>query len=428
MSLQPLLGPRALRGKVWTATRHRGHDGGGAGGEALYLDDGLVRFDERGTLVEVRPFARELIREPVLDVRPGVILPGFVDTHVHFPQTRIVGRATGPLLDWLDRTVFPEEARFRERAYADEVAGEFLGHMLRAGTTTAMIFSSSSPVATACLFEHVERSGMRAIAGLTLMDQNCPEALRVDKDEAIAACGELLARFHGADRGRLGFAVTPRFALSCSRGLMEAAGRLAQDNGLYVQTHIAENAREGVATLEAHPWATSYLDVYDQTGLLGPRTLLAHAIHLSESELSRLAEVGGAIAHCPDSNFFLGSGRMPLASILARGVRVGLGSDVAAGRSFDMRRAVAYAYDTSLCVGEAVAPEALLTLATLGGARALGLSDRIGTLEPGKDADLCVVDLPTYATDRAQVISLLAFGSDLAKVSRVLVRGRSLSL
>jgi guanine deaminase len=418
------LAPRSLRGKILTP-----RTGSGSRAPSIdYLDDGVVTVGADGRITDVRAWSARASGStsvPVLDLRPAVLVPGFVDAHVHFPQTRIIGSATGPLLRWLEATVFPEEARFRDEAYARAVAREFIGRMLAVGTTTALCFSSSSPSATDVLFDELDRSGMRAVAGLTLMDQSCPDAVRVPREIAIPACEALASKWHGHDAGRLGFAVTPRFALSCSRALMEDAARVANDRGLLVQTHVAENEREGEETLAAHPWASSYLDVYDRTGLLSDRTVLAHAIHLSHAEWDTLAARGGRVAHCPDSNFFLGSGRMPLDEPRRRAISVGLGSDVAAGRSFDMRRAIAYAYDNALCAGVETTPEELFAMATLGGAAVLHEADVIGSLEPGKDADLAVIDLPDYATSRAEVLALVAFGSEGARVSRVFVRGRS---
>ncbi|MFT3768768.1 MAG: guanine deaminase [Minicystis sp.] len=405
--------PQAIRGRLLTPL---------AAGGVRWLDDALLITDGP-RIARIVPFTRDAFSGPILDLRPAVILPGLIDTHVHFPQTRVIGRAAGPLLEWLDHVVFPEEARFREASYARAVGLEFTSHLAAAGTTTACIFSSSSETATDVLFESLAASGLRAIAGLTLMDQKCPEALRVPREEAMAACARLADRWHGHDQGRLAFAVTPRFALSCSRRLMEDAARFAADRGLVVQTHVAENPAEGAAVLAEHPYATDYLDVYDAVGLLGERTILAHAIHLSTAEWDRVAARRTTIAHCPDSNFFLGSGRMPLGEPRARGVRVGLGSDVAAGRSFNLRRAMAYAYDNALCLGDHLKPADLLTLATLGGARALGLDAVTGSLEPGKDADLIAVDLPDHAADDHAVLALLAF-ADAGRVTRTFVRGR----
>jgi guanine deaminase len=404
---------RGYRGRVLTPH--------GQGGALRFFADGLLVVED-GRLVSVGAYAAGAAGAAVLDLRPAVLLPGFVDAHLHFPQTRVIGSASGPLLDWLEQTVFPEEARFRDEAYARAVATELVARLLAAGTTTSAIFSSSSELATHVAFEALDRAGLRAFVGLTLMDQACPDEVCVPAEEALRACARLLARWHGHDAGRLAFAVTPRFALSCSRALMEGAARLARDHDLLIQTHIAENAAEGEAVLAMHPWGGDYLGIYEKTGLLGPRTLLAHSIHLSASEWERAAALGVSVAHCPDSNFFLGSGRMRLAEATSRGVRVGLGSDVAAGRSFDMRRAMAHCYDNALAVGVGVTPARLLTLATLGGAEALGLGAETGSLEAGKAADFIAVSLPEYAATEAEILGQLAFG-DSGRVERVFVRG-----
>jgi guanine deaminase len=419
-----------------TPARSLGHDGGARAyrgrlltpvdgpdpGRLRFLDDALVVVSG-GRFTRVAPFDRAAFVGPIRDLRPDVILPGFVDAHVHFPQTRVIGSAGAPLLEWLGRTVFPEEGRFRREDYARAVAAEFTAHLLAAGTTTSAVFSSSSERATSVLFEALDASGLRAIAGLTLMDQHCPDEVRVPREEAMAAAKQLAARWHGHDAGRLGFAVTPRFALSCSRGLMEDAARLAADRGLWIQTHIAENPAEGAAVLAEHPFADDYLGVYEAVGLVGPRTLLAHAIHFSPAEWDRVAARGARIAHCPDSNFFLGSGRMRLAEARARGVVVGLGSDVAAGRSFSMRRAIACAYDNALCLDHRIEPAELFALATLGGARALGLDAAIGSVEEGKEADFVALSLPDHAEDEASVLAQIAF-ADMGRVTRAFVRGR----
>ncbi len=416
---------RAYRGRILTPTSRAPN--ALAAPALAYFEDGLLVVGSDGRIVAVEAFDERAAVGPVTDLRPSVIVPGFVDAHLHYPQARIVGSATGPLLDWLERSAFPEEARFRDEAYARLVAGEVVTRLVQVGTTTACFFSSSSARATDVLFETLAASGLRGIAGLTLMDQACPEALRTPREEALDACRELADRWHGHDGGRLGFALTPRFALGCSRGLLEAASALAAERALFVQTHLAENLREEEATLAAHPWASSYLDVYERVGLLGPRTLFAHAIHLAPSGWDRLAALGARVAHCPDSNFFLGSGRMHLAAALERDVPVALGSDVGAGRSFSIRRAMASAYDSALCLDQRVGPEAIFSLATLGGARALGLDAKVGSLEVGKDADVAVFALPGHVRTAAEVLAHLVFATDDVCADRVLVRGRKLS-
>ncbi|WP_240806745.1 guanine deaminase [Polyangium spumosum] len=407
---------RGFRGKVMTAS---------SGGEDLrYLEDGLLVFGDDGRITSVEPFGGPPDGVLVRDVRPFLLAAGFVDAHLHYPQTRVIGSATGPLLPWLERTVFPEEARFLDERHATAVAAELTRRLALAGTTTAVLYSSSDPRATRVLFEALARSGHRGFVGLTLMDQHCPEPLRVDADHALAACAELASAYHGHDRGRLAFVITPRFAPTCSRALLEGAGRLAEERGLFVQTHISENADECRAALALHPFASDYLDIYDRTGLLGERTLLAHAIHLSPGEWDRVRARGARIAHCPDSNFFLGSGRMRLAEARARGIPVALGTDVAAGRTFDVRRIMSSAYDNATCLGDPITPEALFRLGTLGGAEALGIARETGSLEPGKDADFCVIELPDYVEGRSDVLSRIVFSSDTTPVRETYVRGK----
>jgi guanine deaminase len=407
-------GGRSYRGRLLTPVE---------GGGLRYLDDArLVVQGGRIASVSAWAPADPDGHGPVHDLRPALLVPGFVDTHVHFPQTRVVGRAGESLLSWLTGTIFPEEARFASEPYARAVASELVAALTAAGTTTASVYSSSSERATSVLFEALAESGMRADAGLTLMDQRCPEALRVPAPDALAACERLASRWHGHDGGRLRFTVTPRFALSCSRALMEDAARLAERAALPIQTHLSEQPAEAAAVLAEHPFASDYLGVYEAVGLVGSRTLLAHAIHLSGSEWDRIAARGAKVAHCPDSNFFLGSGRMNLLAARARGVAVGLGSDVAAGRSFDMRRAMSYAYDNALCLGERVAAGELFTMATLGGARALGLEAVTGSLEAGKEADFLALAVPASARTVDELLAQVVFG-DGVRVVRAFVRG-----
>lgn len=411
----PRGGPKGYRARILT-----GREGSS---DLAFESDGLLVVDGDGRIASCGAFPADARLESVVDLRPALVVPGFVDAHVHFPQTRVIGSASGPLLEWLEHTVFPEEARFTDVAYARAVGRELTSHLLRFGTTTAAVYSSSSPLATAVCFEAIEAAGLRAVVGLTLMDQSCPEALRVTREVALPAARELVAAWHGKDRDRLRFAVTPRFAIACSKELLEGAATLAADLDLVVQTHVSENPREGEETLRLHPWGSDYLDVYDRVGLVGPRTILAHAIHLSGSERARIAERGAHVAHCPDSNFFLGSGCMRLGEALRAGVSVGLGSDVAAGRSFDLRRAIASAYDASLVVGDRVGPEELFLRATLGGARALGWSDAVGSLEAGKDADFVVLDAPSWVEGAQGALAHVAFASDLGRVRETYVRG-----
>ncbi len=384
------------------------------------LADALVEVGGDGRIVDVRPAPPA---SPIPETWPGcVLLPGFVDAHVHYPQTRMVGTASGPLLDWLASTTFPEEARFADRAYADAVAAEFCGALASAGTTLACVYGSPHPVATDRLFRALDAAGLRALAGLTLMDRGAPPANLLDARLALEALDALADRWHGHDDGRLGVVVTPRFALSCTPAMLRGAADLARRRGLAVQTHLSENTDEVRVAAELFPASADYLGAYADHGLLEAGAIFAHCIHLSDDEWARLVAAGAVVAHCPDSNFFLGSGVMPLAAALDRGARVALGSDVGAGRAFSMRRIAARAYDASLVAGARVAPDTLLWLATRGGAVALGQGDRTGALAPGLDADLVAVPVPAGAA--GGIIDHLLFREDHGPVRAAMVRGR----
>ena len=330
-----------------------------------------------------------------VEALPGHLLtPGFVDAHVHFPQTDMIGAAGGDLLDWLERSTFPAERAFADPAHAHEVAAAFLDELLRNGTTTAMVFGSVHRQATEALFEAALARNMRLIAGKSMMDLG-PEGLAEDvqsgQDET-----EALIRDWGR-RGRLGYAITPRFALSSSDDQLAGAGALlARHEHVWMQTHLAETPRElALVARRFRPdqGYRDYLDVYDRFGLVGPRSVFAHCIHMTDRSLHRMADAGAAVAHCPTSNLFLGSGLYDLARADAHGVRTALGSDVGAGTSFNMLTTAGAARQVAKLSGGTLDPLRALYLATLGGARALGLDDRIGSFQPGREADFVALDL-----------------------------------
>jgi guanine deaminase len=327
----------------------------------------------------------------LIEYENALITPGFIDTHIHFPQTGMVGAYGEQLLDWLNNYTFPCESQFGDKAHADQVAEIFLAELLRNGTTTALVFASMHPESVDALFEAAERLNLRLITGKVMMDRNAPDYLTDTADSSYTDSKALIERWHG--KGRLHYAVTPRFAPTSTPEQLTLAGQLLSEHeGLYMQTHISENVKEVEWVKALFPERKNYLDVYDHYQLLGERSVLAHGVHLCEDECARLAETGSAIAFCPTSNLFLGSGLFNLAQAERFKVNVGLGTDVGGGTSFSLLQTLNEAYKVMQLQGEKLSPFKSLYLATLGGARALRLEERIGTLQPGSDADFVVLD------------------------------------
>ncbi|WPP01397.1 guanine deaminase [Pseudomonas sp. HR96] len=359
-----------------------------------YFEDGLLVVDD-GKIVAVGP-AEALLAElddevEILHYQDSLITPGFIDTHIHFPQTGMVGAYGEQLLDWLNNYTFPCESQFADKAHADQVAEIFLKELLRNGTTTALVFASVHPQSVDALFEAAERLDLRLIAGKVMMDRNAPDYLVDTAESSYADSKALIERWHG--KGRLHYAVTPRFAPTSTEQQLTLAGQLLGEYpDLYMQTHISENLKEVEWVKALFPERKNYLDVYDHYQLLGERSVLAHGVHLCDQECARLAETGSAIAFCPTSNLFLGSGLFDLAKAEKHKVNVGLGTDVGGGTSFSLLQTLNEAYKVMQLQGEKLSPFKSLYLATLGGARALRLEDRIGTLQPGTDADFVVLD------------------------------------
>jgi guanine deaminase len=323
---------------------------------------------------------------------PGrLVLPGFIDTHVHSAQVDVLGAYGTALLDWLEQHTFPAESRMADGGHAAYISSLFLDGLLAAGTTSAMVFPTVHKVSVDAIFGAAEKRGMRLIAGKVLMDRHAPEFLRDDVEQSERDNAELIGRWHG--RGRLAYAVTPRFAPTSTDAQLAMAGRLmAATPGLYMQTHVAENTDEVRWVAQLFPQARSYLDVYRHFGLLGPRAMLAHGIWLDAQDRALLAQCGAAIAHCPSSNLFLGSGLFDWAATRAAGVAVTLGTDVGGGTSLSMPRTLADAYQVQALAGRRVTAWALLHAATRGAAQALHLGDEIGSLQPGAMADVVVWD------------------------------------
>jgi len=385
---QPL---RAIRGEIV----HFLADPADAGAAALaHFPDGLLLM--RDGRIETAGPAAELLPQlaagtPVEDLRGKLILPGFVDTHVHYAQTDMIASYGEQLLAWLERYTFPTEARFADPAYAGEVAGFFCDELLRNGTTTAMAFATVHPGSVDALFSAARARRMRLIAGKVLMDRNCPDYLRDTAEQGYLDSATLIRRWHGVDRLR--YAVTPRFAPTSTPEQMTLAGRLyAEHPGVYLQSHVAENQGEVAWVAQLYPEARSYLDVYDRYSQLGERSVYAHCIWLDDDDRARMAATGAAASFCPTSNLFLGSGLFDLDRAHELGMRVGIGTDVGGGTSFSMLKTLGEAYKVLQLRGSSLAAERAFYLATLGGARSLYLEGEIGNFLPGKEADFVVLD------------------------------------
>ena len=361
------------------------------GRAADYVEDGVLVM--RGERIEsVLPAAEFAARGGSLDrcedLRPCLVLPGFIDAHVHFPQVDIVASHGAQLLDWLATCAFPAEAAFASPDLAAERAERFLDLLVANGTTSALVFTTVHPVATEALFRAAGARRMRIIAGKVLMDRNAPPEL-LDRGDGAAESVALIERWHGA--GRLAYAVTPRFAITSTRGQLRAAGELlARYPGVYLHTHLSENAAEIEATRELFPEAEGYLDVYRRFGLVGERSVFAHGIHLSDRERETLAARRASVVFCPSSNLFLGSGLLDLAGLARHGVARAVGSDVGGGPSLSMLKTLADGYRVSQLLGRSWHPLEAFHDATLGNARALGL-DALGRLAPGFEADVVVL-------------------------------------
>lgn len=358
-----------------------------------YFADGvlLIEDDKIAAVGPAETLLPNLGDVELVEYTDALITPGFVDTHIHFPQTGMVGAYGEQLLDWLNNYTFPCESQFADKAHADQVADLFLAELLRNGTTTALVFASVHPQSVDALFEAAERRNLRLIAGKVMMDRNAPDYLVDTAASSYADSKALIERWHG--KGRLHYAVTPRFAPTSTPEQLALAGQLLGEHpGLYMQTHISENVKEVEWVKALFPERKNYLDVYDHYQLLGERSVLAHGVHLCDEECARLAETGSAIAFCPTSNLFLGSGLFNLPQAERFKVNVGLGTDVGGGTSFSLLQTLNEAYKVMQLQGEKLSPFKSLYLATLGGARALRLEDRIGTLQPGTDADFVVLD------------------------------------
>ncbi len=430
----PVAPPFAIRARLLTPL-----DAGGSRHEA----DGLLAVDASGAIAFAGAWdeAPEDLAAGAIDLRPWVVLPGMVDLHAHLPQLPNAGLGAGlALLTWLERYIFPLEQGFDEAA-AERVAPAAWRAFAAAGTTTALVYGAVYESSLDATFRAAEAHGIRAIVGKVMMDRITydptiePAAIL---DRTLAESARLIERWHGADDGRLQYAVTPRFAISCTADLLRESAALAASTGAYWQTHVSEDRVEIVAVAELFPEAIDYVDVYERAGGLGPRTVLAHAVHCTDREIARLIATRTRVAHCPVSNLFLASGMMPLGRYVEAGMSIGLGSDVAGGPDlsiFSAMRVGFYVQNARRTAGvehgPVLTPLDWLRLGSLGGAQALGLETSIGSLEAGKEADVIAID-PTFVAplegqapddDPADLASRLIFRAHPDMVRAAWVRG-----
>jgi guanine deaminase len=395
-------------------------------------DDGFVAIGDDGRFAAVGDWSDAPREAQIIELGPhALITPGFVDTHLHAPQLEMIGSYGGKLLEWLNRYTFPTEKKFADPRHAERVAHAFYDELLRNGTLTALIFSTIHTEATDIFFAEAERRGFRGIIGKTMMDRNAPDFLLENPRDAYANSRALLTKWH--NRGLLRYAITPRFAPTSTPELLEAAGALKREfPDAYVHTHISENTNEIAWVQQLFPVA-EYADVYDRYGLLDQRSVLAHGVWLTDEELDLLATRRSRIAHCPNSNLFLGSGLFKLHHVLEAGVVVGLGTDIGAGTTPSLFTVMSDAYKVQQVQNVSLTPFELWYLATLGGAKALSLDDETGSLEPGKSADFLVLDLrarPLLAMRTANAASVedllaaLIFVGDDRAVQSATIAGR----
>ena len=328
----------------------------------------------------------------VHDYGDALLCPGFVDAHVHYPQTAIIASWGKRLIDWLNSYTFPEELRLADPDYAAQIAGRYLDLTLDHGTTTVCSFATVAPHSVDAIFTAAVQRGQRIVAGKTCMDRSAPEGLRDSAQSAYDDSKTLIERWH--DKGRARYAITPRFTPTSTPDQLAALGALWADHpDCLMQTHLSEQLDEIAWVRDLVPRARDYLDTYEEHGLIGERALFGHAIHLEPREIDRLAETGAAVVHCPTSNTFIGSGLFDMAKIAARHIPIGLATDTGGGSSFSMLRTMAAAYEIGQLRGTPLHAAQLIWLATAGSARSLHLQDKIGSLTPGLEADITILDL-----------------------------------
>lgn len=405
----------------------------GAGIE--YFDDGvlLVENGRIKALDSAENMARQgLDLQQCRHTPDHLLMPGFIDSHIHYPQTSVIASYGEQLLDWLNNYTFPTELQFSDPDFAAVAADAFLKFLLQNGTTTAMVYTTVFAQSTHAFFSAAEKMNLRMIAGKVMMDRNAPQGLLDTPANSEADCRELIETWH--NQKRLHYALTPRFAPTSSPEQLAVTGKLYREyHGLYLQTHLSENQQEIAWIKTLYPGARDYLDVYDQYGLLGPRSVFGHGIHLSDAEVARMAQTQAGIAFCPTSNLFLGSGLLNMARLEAAGIPVSLATDIGGGTSFSQLRTLAEAYKVLQLQGQCLHPLKGFYMATLGNARALQLDHCIGNFEKGKEADFILINLGatplqalrqrTAQTLAEKLFALMTLG-DEHNIARAYVMGK----
>jgi len=382
---------RLLRGRTLTFTREpQGPDDTAA---FNYIEDGALIVDGGiieaiGSYSQLKPKAGDIEQ---VDHRPHLMMAGFIDAHLHFPQTQVIASWGAQLMDWLNNYTFPEETRYVDTAYSERMADRFLDQLITHGTTTAATFCSVHKQSAEALFIAAEQRTMRMIGGKVLMDRNAPDGLKDSSQSGYDDSKALIDAWHG--RGRALYAITPRFAITSTPEQLAMAGTLATEHpDCYVQSHLSENHDEIALTAELYPDARDYLDVYETHGLLGPRTLLGHAIHLKDREVEALADTGTHPVFCPTSNLFLGSGLFDEERLRAQGIKNGIATDIGGGTSYSMLQSLNEGYKVLQLLRQNLHPFRAFHWITRGNAEVLGLEDKIGTLAPGTEADIVVLN------------------------------------
>lgn len=421
-----------LRGRILTF--HRRPADGEDTDAYTYLEDGALLIRD-GVIVQRGPYAevsRAAPRAPVTDHRPNLLMAGFIDTHIHFPQVQVIASWGAQLLDWLNTYTFPEETRFADPDHAQRMATAFFDQLIAHGTTTAVAFCSVHRASAEAYFAEAARRGMAMLGGKVLMDRNAPDGLRDTPQSGYDDSAALIDEWHGTGRAR--YVISPRFAITSTPEQMEMAGALARAHPTCpIQTHLSENHDEIAYTASLYPRARDYLDVYESYGLLRSNTLLGHAIHLKPREIDALAATGAHPVFCPTSNLFLGSGLFDNGGLARRGITSGIATDVGAGTSYSMLQTLNEGYKVLQLQGQALHPMQAFDWATRGNAAILGMDRQIGTLDEGTIADLVVLnaratDAMALRMERAETLAeelfvLQVMGDDRA-IDQVYVNGR----